>query len=170
MIYFITDGNTVGSSYVKIGYTESDVSRRLGDLQVGNPLRLGIAWEIPGDRVLEKQLHRYFGIFRVSGEWFTCTKEYSEMFAILSDTVFRIVELSGEENMVRHLKNWLKTTVIWARNYGRSENEEYTDKPEIMRKIGIKELWQNLSRELLDLPFEVTKGGKVIAVVRGGDL
>ncbi|MFH1562022.1 MAG: hypothetical protein ABIF11_01190 [Nitrospirota bacterium] len=34
-----------------------------------------------------------------------------------------------------------------------------------MRQVNIKELKKNLSRELQDLPFEITKFGKVVGVV-----
>ena len=34
-----------------------------------------------------------------------------------------------------------------------------------MRQINIKELKKNLSRELQDLPFEITKFGRVVGVV-----
>ena len=37
-----------------------------------------------------------------------------------------------------------------------------------MRKINIKELKKNLSRELQDLPFEITKYGQVVAVMYKG--
>ena len=40
-----------------------------------------------------------------------------------------------------------------------------------IRQVGIRELGRNLSAEFQDLPFEVTKGGEVIAVVmsKGGN-
>lgn len=34
-----------------------------------------------------------------------------------------------------------------------------------MRQVNIKELKKNLSRELQDLPFEITKFGRVVGVV-----
>ena len=39
-----------------------------------------------------------------------------------------------------------------------------------MRQIGLKDIRARLTQELLDLPFEITKNGKVVAVVSGKGL
>jgi len=40
------------------------------------------------------------------------------------------------------------------------------DKVYTMRRVGIREFRKNMARELDDLPFELMRSGKVIAVVR----
>lgn len=70
MIYFVRQDRT---DLVKIGYTYSDPSRRLSDLQTGqaDPLRLmGLA---DGDEVTERNWHARFASSRVRGEWFRLT-------------------------------------------------------------------------------------------------
>lgn len=65
-VYLIRE---VGSSFVKVGVA-SDPSRRLSDLQTGNPRRLEIVWTIPGGYDLERALHSWFDKYRAEGEWF----------------------------------------------------------------------------------------------------
>ena len=64
MIYFIRQRNKL-----KIGYTE-DVDRRIKELQTGSPVRLQLLKVIPGDQVLERQIHELFKEKRAQGEWF----------------------------------------------------------------------------------------------------
>ena len=73
-VYFISDGE-----YVKIGIA-GDIQSRLAGLQSGNPKPLHLLHSIECvDRIqamaLEKILHRYFGVYRMVGEWFSITKE-----------------------------------------------------------------------------------------------
>jgi hypothetical protein len=67
MIYFIQAGKA-GS--IKIGYTECDVSKRLGDLQTACPQALHVLLVIEGTVETEKLLHRRFAGLRRRGEWF----------------------------------------------------------------------------------------------------
>lgn len=53
---------------VKIG--TGNPSKRLGELQIGNPFPLKILWQTPGGAVLETALHHRFNMWRHSGEWF----------------------------------------------------------------------------------------------------
>ena len=63
-IYFIKCGN-----FVKIGYAK-DVSKRLSELQVGNPYPLTIMTVIPGTLRLEALFHQALQGYRERGEWF----------------------------------------------------------------------------------------------------
>ncbi|CAL9539651.1 hypothetical protein SUDANB54_04206 [Streptomyces sp. enrichment culture] len=53
---------------VKIG--TGNPTRRLPELQTGNPFPLVVLWQVPGDERLEQLLHARFERFRVTGEWF----------------------------------------------------------------------------------------------------
>lgn len=54
---------------VKIGIA-TDVRRRLGQVQVGYPWKLGIVRVIDGDRRTERWMHRKYKDRRLNGEWF----------------------------------------------------------------------------------------------------
>jgi hypothetical protein len=66
-IYFVTAGNNV-----KIGFTQnSNVSRRMGYLQTGNPIELTLIRLIkPAWFMQEQWLHWYFERYHRHGEWF----------------------------------------------------------------------------------------------------
>ena len=66
MIYFI--GTKTG--YVKIGFTERELWRRLAALQTGNPEKIYLIACISGDRDREASLHDLFRSYRSHGEWF----------------------------------------------------------------------------------------------------
>lgn len=68
-VYFIQNGD---DGAIKIGMTRK-LQKRLADLQVNNPIELRILGAIPTNkpRDLERDLHRQFQEFRVSGEWFS---------------------------------------------------------------------------------------------------
>ena len=72
MIYVIEQDSPVrrGMGMVKIGYSERDPSRRLYDLQVGNPYDLEIIAILKGGREREASLHEKFIRWHVRGEWF----------------------------------------------------------------------------------------------------
>jgi hypothetical protein len=55
---------------VKIGYSESDVARRLDTIQQANWVRLAILALLPGTRAEEYDLHRRFFPSHIRGEWF----------------------------------------------------------------------------------------------------
>ena len=71
MIYFIKSGN----KHVKIGYT-ANLSRRVKELQTGNPLYLTVLGTIPGGKETEQELHKLYDKYRIkrkstgSTEWF----------------------------------------------------------------------------------------------------
>ena len=70
MIYFITEDNN--TEYVKIGYT-NNLSRRLRELQIGNPKKLSVYFVMKGDKQFELELHKTFKDYRGIGEWFNFT-------------------------------------------------------------------------------------------------
>lgn len=76
MIYVI--GNEDG--YVKIGITSGSIQSRLRSIQTGSSTKLHVirTWEPTGknaDRIGEETLHKQFGHYRVSGEWFDLPPE-----------------------------------------------------------------------------------------------
>lgn len=66
----------VESGRVKIGIAE-DPAKRLQGHQVSSPERLRLLKVVPGDRKLERELHRRFADSRLHGEWFAPTLEIS---------------------------------------------------------------------------------------------
>ena len=67
MIYFIQNG-LAGS--IKIGYTNTYVSKRLKSLQTTSSKRLFIMGCIKGDMKMEKQIHEHLQSHKLEGEWF----------------------------------------------------------------------------------------------------
>jgi hypothetical protein len=65
VIYFIRSGD-----FVKIGHCVRDPIRRLGKLQVGNPMTLELIAMADGDREEERNWHARFRTLHVRGEWF----------------------------------------------------------------------------------------------------
>lgn len=65
-IYFVESGE---GGPIKIGVA-IDVTARLKDLQVANPIPLRLLVSIRGDYDDERSLHRRFASERISGEWF----------------------------------------------------------------------------------------------------
>lgn len=67
MIYFMR-----ADSAVKIGFTRqrSSLSKRLEDLQSGNPKRITVVAMMAGDEEDEQRLHARFAQHRLTGEWF----------------------------------------------------------------------------------------------------
>lgn len=76
-VYFIGNARTV-----KIGVA-SDPAQRLADLQVGNPRRLSVIAEMPGDERYERILHEHFAELRIRGEWFRHADRLAEFIAAL---------------------------------------------------------------------------------------
>lgn len=78
-----TDGSwiyIVGPSRgpVKIGWT-SNLKSRLIRLQTASPVKLKLLAVMVGTRAEESALHRQFADARLSGEWFTRTREITDM-------------------------------------------------------------------------------------------
>ncbi len=70
-VYFVRAGN---AHTVKIGYAR-DADVRLRQLQTASPTRLRFLLRLPGDWILEQQLHDQFREYRVRGEWFRLSDE-----------------------------------------------------------------------------------------------
>lgn len=67
IIYFVK--STI-SHEIKIGFTSSNVLKRLSTIQTSHPYKLELLAKIPGDRKFEKSLHQKFEKYRLKGEWF----------------------------------------------------------------------------------------------------
>jgi len=65
-VYFVAD-RTQGA--VKIGYSASPQAR-LSNLQTSTPSKLELLVAIEGDLQTERQLHKRFANYRLTGEWF----------------------------------------------------------------------------------------------------
>lgn len=59
---------------VKIGVS-NDVEKRLATLQTGSPRLLRLLGSIPGDELLEQEIHHRFSGHRLQGEWFEASPE-----------------------------------------------------------------------------------------------
>ncbi len=70
MIYFARQDRT---DLVKIGYTYGAPSRRLSELQTGQPGLLHLMGLADGDEATERGWHARFASSRVRGEWFRIT-------------------------------------------------------------------------------------------------
>lgn len=65
MVYFLQLG-----SAIKIGYTTRPIKDRIRSLATGMSEPPILLASLPGDRALEKRLHRRFEYYRLRGEWF----------------------------------------------------------------------------------------------------
>ena len=70
--YFIQSGQ---EGPIKIGFTSRSVQKRLLSLQTAHSESLRVLLVLPGNRELEKALHRQFQAYRKEGEWFVPSVE-----------------------------------------------------------------------------------------------
>jgi len=68
-IYFITCMGS-GDYPIKIGWSATPPSSRLGQLQNGNPNLLTVVATLVGTQRDEQRLHLYFADLHIRGEWF----------------------------------------------------------------------------------------------------
>ncbi len=139
MVYFITDSN-----YTKIGST-LDSSKRLKQLQTGNPSQLQIVFEIQGGYIEEKYLHNYFKEYRIgTSEWFKLpslvTKEFVENIAkeiaVVEKEIKSIKVPPVRSKSINPLIDW-NTFIDIAMSDEYSEEDTYTT------------LYHNISSDLL---------------------
>jgi len=77
-VVYVVQAETGGP--VKIGHTTWKArSRRLAELQTGNPERLVFRRVVDGERWLESALHEYFWESRLEGEWFELCDELAHL-------------------------------------------------------------------------------------------
>jgi hypothetical protein len=74
MIYFILHSDKQ-RPYLKIGYTTTSPELRLNQLNAMNPNPLVLLGSIPGNQKREKEIHKMFHHYRISGEWFLYSDE-----------------------------------------------------------------------------------------------
>ena len=74
MIYFIQAGKRRA---IKIGYAKN-TQKRLVTLQVGCPDELRMIFQMPGDMMLEFDIHKKFDHGRIRGEWFDCVEDIAK--------------------------------------------------------------------------------------------
>ncbi len=93
-IYYILSGET---GRVKIGFTNSDPTKRLKSLQTGSPTKLGIVAIHPGTIALEAKLHGKFAADRLHGEWFDFSDDLIvHVFGVCTLTI-AAYEAAGEQ-------------------------------------------------------------------------
>lgn len=78
MIYLIACNKM---NYCKIGYS-SNPENRLTQLQTSNPFSLELVSTKEGSLDDEKNIHKLFDKYRLSGEWFDYSKEIKEYFEV----------------------------------------------------------------------------------------
>lgn len=78
--YFIW---AVGTNAIKIGKTDKDIRRRLGELQVGNHERLVLVLAVPGDCLPENLAHEACANHRRTGEWFSLDPPVRHLISLL---------------------------------------------------------------------------------------
>ena len=82
MIYMIQSNDLV-----KIGHT-NNVSRRLFELQTGNPYKLNLIFMGTGGADEEKELHKAYSKYRANGEWFKIEGEFKRIFDFIKKSTF----------------------------------------------------------------------------------
>ncbi|RKU33574.1 hypothetical protein C6499_01205 [Candidatus Poribacteria bacterium] len=98
LVYFLAKSNfkDTNPDFIKIGYTSTELSRRLISIQTGNEAEI---WEIgvlPFDtedeaRREENRIHKHFGGSRARGEWFYATPrliQYIEEYTVQYTELF----------------------------------------------------------------------------------
>ncbi len=94
-LYFIRSGD-----YVKVG-TSRFPSKRLEQLQTGNPEDTYIIAEFPEQAFKEFPLHKYLSHLHIRGEWYRYTSEIDEIISTLTQ---REYELSHWEEVTANIK------------------------------------------------------------------
>jgi len=72
-VYFIR----AGGGPVKIGFS-TNVEKRMVALQISSPHDLVLIAKVPGNKRLEKQIHKHFSHLALRGEWFEMDGELEE--------------------------------------------------------------------------------------------
>lgn len=86
VVYFIGPADDAG--LIKIG-TTINLRARLRALRQGAPVELRVLAVIPGDEIVEKQLHARFRKSRARGEWFRRTPELMALIDEVSEQTRR---------------------------------------------------------------------------------
>lgn len=86
-VYFIACSET---KRCKIGYTRSDVNRRMKGLQTGAAGELCMIAKHPGTPETERAIHARFADQRLHGEWFEMSEE---LFAYICLTVWNMASI-----------------------------------------------------------------------------
>ena len=69
MVYFIVRGDEV-----KVGTTRN-LTKRFAELQTGSPDNYLLFGTMPGNKVIERMLHKKWKPYHIRGEWFTFSNE-----------------------------------------------------------------------------------------------
>ena len=84
-VYFIAEDARAGGDcgFVKIGWC-IDVTKRLEQVQLGNPRKVKLLGCVDGGREMEPHFHTRFAAYRARGEWFRLCGELAEFVRGLS--------------------------------------------------------------------------------------
>ncbi len=118
-VYFII---CVDVERCKIGFTKSDVDRRLKGLQTGSSSELIMLAKHPGTPDTERKLHEMFTANRIRGEWFEIT---DELRAYMIQTVWAMSEFSLKQG--RKLEPWMYVGVKFILDKLGTISEELAD-------------------------------------------
>ena len=104
-LYFIQEGLN-GS--IKIGLAKNP-NDRLASLQTGNSKKLRILWFCePKSRSVERDLHRIFNSYRLSGEWFEPSED---LLRVICETIIHCHTgqwFPSNEMLFNEEENWAK--------------------------------------------------------------
>ena len=92
-VYFIQGEN---GGPIKIGLSQ-DVKKRLYALQIGHPDNLVVLVDIPGDEVVELEMHKKFDDCRLRGEWFKPTDRLLAFIKSIKKSKLALVEGGKQE-------------------------------------------------------------------------
>lgn len=142
VVYFVRAGE---DGHIKIGFTASKPSERIANLQTGNPVPLILVAVVPGEPILERQLHQRFAQYRGIGEWF---KPGSELVAFIDGArlaggmaaIRRAEDLPSETQLAfglsgREFKQLVRIVhdeIIEARAYAKAEHAVGADWRDLM--------------------------------------
>ena len=111
MIYFITQEN---GKFVKIGYTEHDVDKRLISLQTGNPHRLEVYTTVDDSSLMDTDLHHLFNEHHYRGEWFYFHRDIKDWINKAQGARVNLITGGGEPMSYQQITEFIQKTDMWA--------------------------------------------------------
>ena len=102
VVYLILETNQYGDETHKIGVTKRNITKRISELQTGNPNQLILlsSYETKHYKQLEKWLHRKFSCYKTNAnnEWFYLPNETVLNFILECKKIEKSIILLMEHN------------------------------------------------------------------------
>lgn len=79
----------------KIGYTKRDVSKRIKELETGNPYEFTIESIYVTDNyanTIEKNVHKHFQLKKIKGEWFDLDQTDIDSFDKICEQIYNSID------------------------------------------------------------------------------